>query len=74
MRKRWRWAAPVSLIALVAAGTLGASTLADADPGLPPTTAEQLVTDVLTAKVPGMSGSACPTCRCWAVGTAVRLR
>lgn len=61
MRKRWRWAAPVSLIALVAAGTLGASTLADADPGLPPTTAEQLVTDVLTAKVPGMSGTVATT-------------
>lgn len=57
----WRWAAPLAAIALVAAGTFGASTLADADPGLPPRTPEQLVTDALTAKVPGMSGTVSTT-------------
>lgn len=56
-----RWAAPLAAIAVVAGGTFGVNTLADADPGLPSTTPEQLVTDVLTASVPGMSGTVSST-------------
>lgn len=61
LRTRLRWAAPLAAIALVAAGTFGANTLAGADPGLPPRTPEQLVTDVLTAKVDGLSGTVATT-------------
>lgn len=54
---RWRWAAPLGAVAVIAAGSIGASVAAQADPGLPPRTAEQLVTDVLTAHVDGFSGT-----------------
>lgn len=60
-RTRWRWAAPIGAIALVAAGTLAVNSIAQADPGLPSRTAEQLVTDALQAKVPGMSGTVSET-------------
>lgn len=60
---QWRWAAPLGAVALVAAGVGVSAGTAQADPGLPPRSAEQLVTDVLQAKVPGLSGTVSTTSR-----------
>ena len=64
-----RWLVPVTAVAVVAGvGTLG-PVVADASPNLPDITAQQLLTNVQTAKVDGLSGtvrplrtSVCPRC------------
>jgi outer membrane lipoprotein-sorting protein len=52
-----RWLVPLAVVALVgSAGTLG-PVVADAAPDLPGITAQQLLTNVQTAKVDGLSGT-----------------
>ncbi|MDA8437759.1 MAG: hypothetical protein M0Z51_02715 [Propionibacterium sp.] len=55
-RRPWlRWTVPGAAVAGLVSGGLFLPTTASAD-GLPPLTAEQLLTDVQQAKVPGLSG------------------
>lgn len=61
-RRPWtRWAVPASALALVAAGTVAASTSATADPTLPERTPAQLLVDIQSAKVTGLSGTVVQT-------------
>jgi outer membrane lipoprotein-sorting protein len=55
-RRALRWSAPVVAVAAVAVAASGVLT-ADANPPLPPRTAAQLLADLQTAQVQGMSGT-----------------
>ncbi|MGA4507494.1 LolA family protein [Propionibacteriaceae bacterium G1746] len=54
---RLRWLVPLTALALVAGVPAATQRLAQADPGLPPRTAEQLLTDLATAKPRPLSGT-----------------
>lgn len=54
---RWRWAAPLGAAALVVAGSVAVDSRAEADPGLPPRSAEDLLTMAMQARVDGLSGT-----------------
>lgn len=60
-----RFLAPLAVVAVVAGGVAfaSASRSDSATPSLPPRTAEQLLTDVSQAKVPGLSGTVVETAR-----------
>ena len=57
-RPALRWAVPAGVLAVaIAAGSAGKVLTADAAPSLPPRTAAQLLVDLQTAKVDGLSGT-----------------
>ncbi len=57
-RPAFRWAIPVAVIAAVlTAGIAGRALTADADPSLPPRTAAELLVDLQTSAVTGLSGT-----------------
>lgn len=59
-RLRLRWVAPIAAAALAIGGALVTNT-ASAEPNLPKKTAEQLLTDVASADVDGLSGTVSQT-------------
>jgi outer membrane lipoprotein-sorting protein len=59
-RLRLRWIAPVAAAALAIGGGFAANT-ASAEPNLPKKTAEQLLTDVASAQINGLSGTVSQT-------------
>jgi outer membrane lipoprotein-sorting protein len=58
---RARWAVPGVVAAVVLAGSVLAPGLASAEPALPPTTAEQLLTDLAGSDVQALSGTVVQT-------------
>ncbi len=57
-RPTLRWGVPVAVIAVVlTAGVAGRALSADADPALPPRTAAELLVDLQTSAVAGLSGT-----------------
>lgn len=57
-RPALRWVVPVAVVAVVlTAGVAGRALTADADPSLPPRTAAQLLVDLQTSAVTGLSGT-----------------
>ena len=54
---RLRWLLPLVALALVLGGPAGLQRIAQADPGLPPRTAQQLLTDLIQAKPQPLSGT-----------------
>jgi outer membrane lipoprotein-sorting protein len=59
-RPALRWIAPLALLAVVG-GTGALATTANANPTLPPRSAEQLLADVQQAKIDGLSGTVVQT-------------
>lgn len=57
MRTATRWALPVTLAAGLVGGTLLVPSIANADPDLPPTTAEELLADLAQASLQPFSGT-----------------
>lgn len=60
-RRTLAWVAPVAAAALAVGGGLLANNTASAQPPLPKKTAQQLLTDVAGANVPGLSGTVTET-------------
>jgi outer membrane lipoprotein-sorting protein len=59
-----RWVVPLVVMAVALAGGVALATRSDgASPSLPPRTAEQLLTDLSQANVPGLSGTVVATAR-----------
>jgi outer membrane lipoprotein-sorting protein len=59
-----RWVVPLVVMAVALAGGIALATRSDgASPPLPPRTAEQLLTDLSQANVPGLSGTVVATAR-----------
>jgi outer membrane lipoprotein-sorting protein len=59
-----RWVVPLVVMAVALAGGIALATRSDsASPPLPPRTAEQLLTDMSQANVPGLSGTVVATAR-----------
>ncbi len=56
-RPALRWLVPVAAAALIVGGGAAGALVANADPTLPPRTAAQLLTDLQTARVDGLSGT-----------------
>ena len=62
MRTRTRWLVPAAVTAVLVGGPLALPQLATADPELPPTTAEELLTDLAaTEEQPSFAGTAVHT-------------
>ncbi|MDN5724849.1 MAG: hypothetical protein L0G99_02805 [Propionibacteriales bacterium] len=61
MPRMIRWTAPLGAAAIIAVGAIALSPSAQADPALPPRTAEELVADVLTADNGAYAGTVSTT-------------
>lgn len=56
-RPLWRWLVPVAVVIVLVGGGAAANAIASAAPSLPPRTAAQLLVDLETTRVDGLSGT-----------------